>query len=64
MANTVKPNDLVRTPLGRTARCEGLNRDGSRLLRDVITGELFDLKPRHLTIIMPAPVFPWKTHKL
>lgn len=64
MAITIKPNDLVRTPTGRTARCEDLNADGTRALRDVVTRELFDLHPRHLTLIMAAPVRPWKKRTL
>lgn len=60
----IKPNDLVRTPSGRTARCEGINADGTRALRDIITTEQFDLRPGLLTLIMAAPVRPWKKRTL
>ena len=56
----IKPEDMVRTPSGRTCICEAINRDGSRALRDVMNGEQFDLKPQHLLVVRAAPVKPWK----
>jgi hypothetical protein len=56
---TIKPDDLATTPTGRTVRCEALNPDGSREVCDVVTGEKFDILPKHLTVIMVAPVRPW-----
>lgn len=59
-AAAIKPDDLVRTPSGRTCICEGINGDGSRALRDVLSGEQFDMLPQHLHLVRAAPVRPWK----
>jgi hypothetical protein len=61
---TIKPGDLVRTPSGGTARCRKINGDGSREFEDVTTGARFDLKPRLVFLLMPAPIVRWKSHKL
>lgn len=60
-----KPNDLVRTPSGRTARVEDLRPDGRRDLRFVdIEGGTCALRPELLTIVATAPAMPWKTRVL
>jgi hypothetical protein len=56
----IKPNDMVRTPTGRTAHVVGLNPDGSRKLADVATGEIFDMRPEALFLVRAAPIVPWK----
>jgi hypothetical protein len=61
VAEIIKPNDLATTPTGRSVRCEGLNPDGSRAVVDVVTGDRFDIMPRHLRLALAAPVRPWKT---
>lgn len=61
---TLKPNDLAETPTGRTVRVEGLNADGSRAVRDIVTGDQFDIRPSHLKLMMAATVRPWKTRVL
>jgi hypothetical protein len=58
----IKPDDLVRTPSGRTCICEGINADGSRALRDVLTGEQLDMHPKHLHLVRPAPIKRWPSY--
>lgn len=64
MAEIIKPDDLATTPTGRTVRCEAINADGSRAVRDVVNNEVFDIKPQHLKLSLAAPVRPWKVRKL
>jgi hypothetical protein len=60
---TIKPEDLVETPTGRTARCREINPDGSREFEDVVTGERFDLMPRLVRLLLSAAPRRWKTYK-
>jgi hypothetical protein len=53
----------IRTPSGRTCICEGINRDGSRALRDVLNGDTFDMRPQFLTLVRSAPVRRWMDYK-
>lgn len=55
----IKPDDLVRTPGGRTALCLGINPDGSRELQDVLNGEQFSLMPSLLFLVRAAIPKPW-----
>jgi hypothetical protein len=61
---TIKPDDLVRTPSGRTCICEGINADGSRALRDVLNGDTFDMRPKLLTLLRSAPARRWPSYRL
>lgn len=60
---TIKPDDLVRTPSGRTCICVAINPDGSRALRDVLNGEQLDMRPQHLTLVRAAPVRRWPSYR-
>jgi hypothetical protein len=60
----IKPGDLVETPSKKTARCRKVNADGSREFEDIVTGERFDLFPRLVRLLLPAPIVRWKSHKL
>lgn len=61
---TIKPDDLVRTPDGRTAVCVDLNADGTRTLKDVITGHLFRMHRELLYLVRAATPRPWPKHVL
>jgi hypothetical protein len=60
-AQPLKPGDLVSTPSGRIARVDDLRADGRREIRFVdLEGGEAALRPELLTIVMRAPVTPWK----
>lgn len=59
-SSTIKPDDLVRTPRGRTCLCLWINADGSRELQDVLTGETFSMMPSLLYCISAAVPKPWR----
>jgi hypothetical protein len=61
---TIKPDDVVRTPTGRTAVCLDINADGSRKLEDVDTKEVFDMMPAKLYLVRSAPVRRWQIYHL
>jgi hypothetical protein len=60
---TIKPDDIVRTPSGRTARCRKINADGSRELEDTVSGELFDMRPEKLYLLRASRPKPWPSHR-
>lgn len=60
---TIKPDDLVRTPSGRTCICTDINPDGSRALRDILNGDTFDLRAGLLTLVRAAPVRRWTSYR-
>jgi hypothetical protein len=60
----IKPDDLVRTPQGRTALCLELRPAGFRLLEDVATGQRSILHASDLYLVRSAPVKRWKTYSL
>lgn len=61
MGSPIKPGDLVRTPLGRTARVRELRADGKRELAyiDAEGGEVV-LGERDLTLVVASEPRPWK----
>ena len=59
---TIKPDDLVRTPRGRTCLCVELRPAGFRLVEDIMTGERLILHARDLYLVRAAPVKPWPSH--
>jgi hypothetical protein len=59
----IKPEDLVETPTGRTARCVELNADGSRTFEDIVTRERFALMPRLVRLLHSAPPKRWKSYR-
>ena len=63
MSPPLKPGDLVRTPLMRAARVEGLRPDGKRDLRYLDTGEELVLHENLLRLIDSAGPVRWPTHK-
>jgi len=54
---------MVRTPSGRTCICEGINADGSRALRDMLNGEVFDMRPQFLVLVRAAPMRRWPSYR-
>lgn len=54
-----KPDDLVRTPSGRTCTVLKLNPDGSRRVEDRATGEVYDIMPAHLVLVRASTPKPW-----
>lgn len=61
---TIKPDDLVRTPSGRTARCLELRPRGFRLLEDVVTKVQTILHADDLFLVSSAPIRRWTSHSL
>lgn len=59
----IKPDDIVRTPTGRLARCTALNPDGSRELEDLATGERFDLRVDKLYLVQSATPRVWPSRR-
>lgn len=61
---TIKPDDLVRTPSGKTARCLEIRPRGFRLIEDVITNERSILHVDDLYLVRSAPPRRWPSHVL
>ena len=59
---TIKPDDLVRTPSGRTARCLELRPRGFRLLEDIVTKARTILHVQDLFLVSSAPIKRWPSH--
>jgi len=60
----IKPDDLVRTPSGRTCLCLELRPAGFRLIEDVATGQRSILHASELYLVRSAPVKRWPSHTL
>lgn len=60
---TIKPDDLVRTPDGRTAVCFALTPDGARLLRDVFSGDIFKMQRESLYLVRASTPKPWPSRR-
>lgn len=54
-----KPDDLVRTPSGRTCFVTAINPDGSREVKDCSSGAVYDIMPLHLILVRAAIPKPW-----
>jgi len=59
---TIKPDDLVRTPEGRTAICLEIRPNGARLLEDVHTKTRFVMHRDQLYLVRPAAIKPWASY--
>ena len=59
---TIKPDDLVRTPQGRTALCLELRPAGFRLVEDIATGQRSIIHSHDLYLVRAAPVRRWKSY--
>lgn len=56
---TIKPDDLIRTPSGRTASCIEIRPRGFRLLKDIVSGALFIMHVDELYLVRAAMPKPW-----
>lgn len=65
MGPLFKPNDMVETALRRPARIsEVLPRHRRKVVYLDDEGGVAELPTSALTLVMEAPVKPWKTHTL
>lgn len=58
-----KPDDLVRTPSGRTGTVIRINADGTRTIK-LLSGEVLDLLPATLFLVRAAVPRPWPSYTM
>ena len=63
MLAPLKPDDMIRTPSGRTGTIIRINSDGSRTVK-LLSGELLDLMPAYLFLVRAAVPRPWPSYHL
>jgi hypothetical protein len=61
---TIKPDDLVRTPSGRTALCIEIRQAGFRLIEDSATGQRSIMHVDDLYLVRAAKPKRWADHFL